>query len=183
MQRALRPGRGWLHAARAAVLAGSAGGLGIAAHALSAGCVNAVEVSAALALSASAAWAVSSRERGLGTLLGWLFGTQLAIHLVLTALCGDALLHQSGRGLLWHGLAVAVLAVVLHADDAALWTADRLSLIAGYILRLLVGPAAAVLTLPSVRGPVRDRPLPPARVWSGPSPVRRGPPGVVHASC
>ncbi len=172
-----------LHAARAAVLAAAAAAVALAAHALSAGCLDARGATAAVLLCAPAAWAVTAEQRSATVLLGWLSGTQLAVHLVLTALCGDALLTASLPAVFWHAAAVLLTGVLLHAGDASLWSAQRVRRATGHVLRLLVLPAPVVAARPGAQGVVRRRPVVRPVDWRGPTPARRGPPEAVHASC
>jgi len=172
-----------LHAARAAVLAAATAAVALAAHALSAGCLDARGATAAVLLCAPAAWAVTAEQRSATVLLGWLSGTQLAVHLVLTALCGDALLSVSLRATLWHAAAVLLTAGLLHAGDASLWAAQRVRRATGQVLRLLVPPALVVPARSGAQGVLRRRPVVRPVDWRGPTPARRGPPEAVPASC
>jgi len=171
-----------LHVARAAVLAAAAAAVALAAHALSADCLDARGATAAVLLCAPAAWAVTAEQRSATVLLGWLSGTQLAVHLVLTALCGDALT-VSLPAVLWHAAAVLGTAAVLHAGDASLWAAQRVRRAAGHVLRLLLHQALVVAARPGAQGVLRRRPVARPVDWRGPTPARRGPPEAVPASC
>jgi len=172
-----------LHVARAAVLAAAAAAaVALAAHALSAGCLDLRGTTAAVLLCAPAAWAVTAKQRSATVLLGWLSGTQLAVHLVLTALCGDALT-VSLPAVLWHAAAVLGTAAVLHAGDASLWAAQRVRRATGHVLHLLVPPALVVAARSGAQGVLRRRPVVRRVDWRGPTPARRGPPEAVPASC
>ena len=171
-----------LHVARAAVLAAAAAAVALAAHALSAGCLDLRGTTIAVLLCAPAAWAVTAKQRSATVLLGWLSGTQLAVHLVLTALCGDALT-VSLPAVLWHAAAVLGTAAVLHAGDASLWAAQRVRRATGQVLCLLVLPALVVPARSGAQGVLRRRPVVRPVDWRGPTPARRGPPEAVPASC
>jgi len=172
-----------LHVARAAVLAAAAAAVALTAHALSADCLDLRGATAAVLFCAPAAWAVTAEQRSATVLLGWLSGTQLAVHLVLTALCGDALLTVSLPAVLWHTAAVLGTAALLHAGDAPLWAAQRVRRATGHVLRLLVLPAPVVPARSGAQGVLRRRPVSRPVDWRGPTPPRRGPPEAVPASC
>jgi len=172
-----------LHVARAAVLAAAAAAVALAAHALSPDCLDLRGATAAVLFCAPAAWAVTAEQRSATVLLGWLSGTQLAVHLVLTALCGDALLTVSLPAVLWHTAAVLGTAALLHAGDAPLWAAQRVRRATGHVLRLLVLPAPVVPARSGAQGVLRRRPVSRPVDWRGPTPPRRGPPEAVPASC
>ncbi|GHH69690.1 hypothetical protein GCM10017673_20530 [Streptosporangium violaceochromogenes] len=147
-------------------------GLGVIAHAFAGGAGTAVPVPSAaggLALAFAAAFAATGRERGVGTILSLLAGTQGALHLLFAA-TGPAVPSEVARHahaglvpglamLVAHGWAVGLTALWLARGEALLW---------GLLRRLgaRLGPA------------VFDEPLPcPARpaVPAGEPAVARSP--------
>ncbi|MBB6118619.1 hypothetical protein [Nocardiopsis algeriensis] len=108
----------------------------------------------------ASAWALTGRERGLGTITGWMLWGQLALHTVFTAASaaghgghGTALDPGASAGadmLAAHAVAAAVCAWWLRRGEAAVF--DHLRLAAAALLPLVL----AVVRLPC-------QPLPPQR--------------------
>ena len=179
----MRPATNGWHAARAGVLSVTCTALAVAAHALSAGCVDAVGFALVLVAVLPASWVVTARQQSAPALLAWLVGAQVAAHLIQAGACGDRLLDRTPQALGVHALAVLLTAGLLHVADAALWTAGRLLEATRRRLRVLVAAPAGVPARPGLAGVVQPTPTVRPRLRTASPAVRRGPPGVVHASC
>lgn len=179
----MRPATNGWHAARAVVLSAACTGLAVAAHALSAGCVDAVGLVLVLVAVLPASWVVTARQQSAPAVLAWLAGAQVAAHLIQAGACGDRLLDRTPRAIGLHAVAVLLTACLLHAADAALWTAGRLLDASRRVLRVLVAAPIRVPARPGLAGVVQPTPTVRPRLRAASPGVRRGPPGVVHASC
>lgn len=177
---------GPLRGARAGVLTVSAVALAEAAHAVSDGCISLTGLLVSLGLCWPAAVAVLGRRRRLPSLLGWLLGMQVVLHLLLESLCGEVVsgresltahlsVAPSGRMLAAHALAVVLAAVLLGRADAKVWMVAALR-------RAGVLTAPLVVAQPPLTRRTR-RVAPGAPVvrsrWDGPRPSRRGPPALL----
>ena len=178
----MRPATNGCRAARAAVLSAACTALAVAAHALSAGCVDAVGLVLVLVAVLPASWVVTARQQSAPAVLAWLAGAQVAAHLIQAGACGDRLLDRTPQAIGLHAVAVLLTAALLHAADATLWTAGRLLEATWRVLRVLAAPIG-VPARPGLAGVVQPTPTVRPRLRAASPGVRRGPPGVVHASC
>ena len=183
VQQGMRPATNGWRAARATVLSVACTGLAVAAHALSAGCVDAVGLVLVFTAVLPASWVVTAHQQSAPTLLAWLAGAQVAAHLIQAGACGDRLLDRTPQAIGLHAVAVLLTAGLLHAADAALWTAGRLLEATRRVLRMLVVTTIGVSARPGLAGVVQPTPTVRPRLRAASPAVRRGPPGVVHASC
>ena len=116
-------------------------------------------------------------------MLAWFAGAQVAAHLIQAGACGDRLLDRTPQALGLHAVAVLLTAGLLHAVDAVLWTAGRLLEATRRVLWVLVVAPIRVPARAGLAGIVQPAPTVRPRLRATSPGVRRGPPGVVHASC
>ncbi|WP_150238838.1 hypothetical protein [Nocardiopsis quinghaiensis] len=136
------------------------------------------------------AWAATGRERGFGTIAGWMAWGQLGLHLVFSAdwsagahgahTVGPAAVEAASGGadmLAAHVVAGAVCAWWLRQGEAALFSYLRLTAAALLPVLVLAVPRPTHERVPSSPFPERDAPAP-VTPYLRHSLVLRGPPGL-----